>query len=280
MTNLPPLETLYDADHGSDLPLPRELADLYGRLQIPVHADRPHVIANFVSSLDGVVSLGDPGGGGPISGFNANDRIVMGLLRAAADAVIVGAGTMRSVPGHIWTADHIYPGLAGPYKALRDALGKPGPPLTVIVTASGAIEPMSRVFRWGKAPVLVVTNAEGQQRIRASGLPASVEVIALSTTGRLEAGSILEAVRHGRAGDVYLVEGGPKLLGDFLASSHIDDLFLTLAPQVAGRDETVDRPGLVAGRTFAPDRPLWSNLVNVKRAGSHLFLRYAVKGRE
>ena len=49
----------------------------------------------------------------------------------------------------------------------------------------------------------------------------------------------------------------------------------TLAPQVAGRDTTLDRPGLVAGQLLAPDRPRWGALVDVKRAGSHLFLRYA-----
>ena len=65
---------------------------------MPRHATRPHVIGNFVTSLDGVVSLGIPGkaGGGEISGFNPHDRMVMGVLRAAADAVVVGAGTLRA----------------------------------------------------------------------------------------------------------------------------------------------------------------------------------------
>ena len=60
------------------------------------------------------MSLNVPGqsGGGPISGFNQQDRMVMGLLRAVADAVIVGAGTLRSAPQHLWTAEYIYPPLA------------------------------------------------------------------------------------------------------------------------------------------------------------------------
>jgi riboflavin biosynthesis pyrimidine reductase len=64
----------------------------------------------------------------------------------------------------------------------------------------------------------------------------------------------------------------PRLLGDFLGAGCLDEQFLTLAPQLAGRDETVDRPGLVAGRLFATATPLWATLVSVKRAGSHLFL--------
>ena len=278
MTPLKPLEPLYDVDRGADVPLPPELAALYGRLQFPAHRSRPHVVANFVSTLDGVVALDAPGhaGGGPISGFNSHDRLVMGLLRATADAVIVGAGTLRSVPDHVWTAGHIYAALAGPYQALRNTLGKAGPPLTVIVTARGDIDPTSRVFHSGQAPVLILTGAEGYRRIRTLGLPSSVEVVEVQASGPLEVRSILDAVGRVRSGEVLLVEGGPHLLADFLAASLIDDLFLTLSPQVAGRDANGDRPGLVAGRTFAPEHPVWGMLVNVKRAGSHLFLRYAL----
>ena len=75
--------------------------------------------------------------------------------------------------------------------------------------------------------------------------------------------------------DVILVEGGPRLIGGFFAEQRLDELFLTLAPQIAGRDDSVERPGLVAGKTFAPEDPLWGRLVGIKRGGSHLFLRYA-----
>ena len=59
------------------------------------------------------------------------------------------------------------------------------------------------------------------------------------------------------------------------ALKRLDELFLTLAPQVAGRDASAERPGLVEGRIFAPDTPVWGELVEVRRAGEHLFLRYA-----
>ncbi len=277
MTLLTPLEPLYDADRGEDVVLPPELAALYGRLQFPPHPDRPYVIANFVSTLDGIVSLSVPGqaGDGLISGFNEHDRMVMGLLRAAADAVLVGAGTLRSVPAHVWTAPYIYPALAGPYQALRSTLGKPDPPLNVIITVRGEIDPNLRVFQSGEVPVLIVTNTRGLTRICGLGLPQSVQVVAVQDTGRLTARSVLDAVGRVRSSDVLLVEGGPHLLGDFFAESFVDEQFLTLAPQVAGRDSSVDRPGLVAGRTFAPEHPLWGTLVSVKRGENHLFLRYA-----
>src|ERR1051326_3331512 len=81
------------------------LRERYGSdLRIPLREDRPTVIANFVSTLDGVVSFQTPDamGGGEISGFFEPDRFVMGLLRTLADAVLVGAGTLRAAPKHRW----------------------------------------------------------------------------------------------------------------------------------------------------------------------------------
>jgi riboflavin biosynthesis pyrimidine reductase len=74
---------------------------------------------------------------------------------------------------------------------------------------------------------------------------------------------------------LILVEGGPRLLGAFLADHSLDELFLTVSPQVAGRDASVPRRGLVEGNHFGPADPRWSKLVSVRRGESHLFLRYA-----
>lgn len=276
MSPLTPLDTLYEVDRGPDLPLPAELAALYGRLQLPPHPGRPYVMGNFVTTLDGVAALNGPGpsGGGEISGFNAHDRMVMGLLRATADAVIVGAGTLRADPEHLWTAGRVYPALADAYQALRAALGKPETPLNVIVTAQGEIDVGLPLFQSGAVPVSIVTTVAGARRLCALKLPPSVQVVVMRSSGPLSARSILEAVRCAHASDVILVEGGPRLMADFFAERHLDDLFLTLAPQIAGRDGLVERPGLVAGKSFAPHHPRWGTLVGVKRAGSHLLLRY------
>jgi riboflavin biosynthesis pyrimidine reductase len=278
MSTLEPLEGLYDAAQGSALPLPPELATLYGSLQLPRQPGRPLVLGNFVTTLDGVVSLHAPGyeGGGPISGSDRHDRMVMGLLRATADAVIIGDGTVRAAAAqHLWTADYIFPSLAGAYHKLRAALGKPGPPLNVIVTGSGEIDRDRRVFQSGEVPVLLVTTPHGAQRLGEQGLPPSVQIAPVQGAGSLTARSILDAVVHARPSDVILVEGGPHLMGDFFGERCLDEQFLTLAPQIAGRGDSVERPGLVAGREFAPQHPLWGTLIGVKRGGSHLFLRYS-----
>jgi riboflavin biosynthesis pyrimidine reductase len=72
-----------------------------------------------------------------------------------------------------------------------------------------------------------------------------------------------------------LIEGGPRLLGEFCAAGFIDEQFLTLAPQIAGRRVGDRRLSLVMGATFAPKQPLWGTLVDARRGDGHLFLRYA-----
>lgn len=287
---LAPLETLYDAASGETMPLQTELASLYGLFRLPTHTGRPHIIGNFVTTLDGVVALNTPDhmSGGAISGNNAHDRLVMGLLRAVADAIVVGAGTLRSVPDHRWTAPYIYPTLAGEYQALRSRLGKPPAPLNVIVTAHGEIESHLPVFRSREVPVLIVTTAAGMPRIRERNFPEWVQVVQFGTADdqgakstEVGAWAILEAVcqvgqvdAEGRPCKTILVEGGPKLMSRFFVEHCLDELFLTLAPQVAGRDDATKRPGFVDGKRFAPEHPVWGTVVSVRRGGSHLFLRY------
>jgi riboflavin biosynthesis pyrimidine reductase len=74
----------------------------------------PHVYSNFVTTLDGVVSLNAKGhaSGADISGFSAQDRMVMGLLRAIADVVVVGSGSLGADTRDVWTAEAICPELA------------------------------------------------------------------------------------------------------------------------------------------------------------------------
>ena len=249
MNALTPLETLYDPDRGADLPLPPELARLYGRLQFPLRDRAPYVISNFVTTLDGVTAL-EPSGhedGNEVSGSNLHDRMVMGLLRAAADAVIVGAGTLRASPRHLWTAEYIYAPLADAYRSLRAQLRKPETPLNVIVTARGEIDLTLPVFQAGKVAVLIVTTDDGKRRIARGTLPSSVRVASVQPTGSLTARAILDEVTRALRGNarLILVEGGPRLMGDFFAEHLLDEQFLTLAPQVAGRDNSAARPGLV-----------------------------------
>ena len=278
MIPLSPLDVLFDPPCGEDLPLHDDLRVLYGRLQFPRAAGRAHVIGNFVTTLDGVVSLGVPGmtDGDAISGSNAHDSMVMGLLRAASDAVIIGAGSLRQSPRHIWTPDFVYPPCGAAYAALRTGLGKAPAPLTVVVTASGEIDSTLAVFQTAKAPAAIVTTRSGARRLERSGIPGGVRVISAAGGAMLTVREILDAVA-GLIRDprIVLVEGGPHLIGQFFGQEALDELFLTLSPRLAGRDDGAVRPGLVAGAAFLPDRAITGSLSGLRRGGSHLFLRYA-----
>ncbi len=277
MERLTPLEALFDGSQGHALPLPDELKDFFGPLRFPLHASRPYLIGNFVTTLDGVVDLNvaDHQGGGDISGFNEPDHAIMGILRAIADAIIVGSETLRSAPGHIWTAEYIYPPFADAYRALRRALGRSEPPLNVVVTAEGTINLQQPVFQSGQVPTLIITTTEGAQRLHGQHPPSTVQIRAVQAEGRISAATLLETVHSVRQSEIILCEGGPQLMAHLFAEGRLDELFLTLAPQIAGRDASTERPGLVSGISFAPEHPCWGQLTGVKRAASHLFLRYA-----
>jgi hypothetical protein len=95
----PPLAVLYERAGRPTWGLPRVLADLYGG---DLGFRPPCVYANFVASVDGVTALGPeyPSSGSAISLHDPADRFVMGLLRACADVVLIGAGTLRATCGH------------------------------------------------------------------------------------------------------------------------------------------------------------------------------------
>ena len=279
-TTLSPLETLFEMKHGRSLTLTPNLTRLYGNLRMPQARFRQHVFSNFVTTLDGVVSLQTQGhaGGADISGFSVQDRMVMGLLRAIADVVIVGSGTLDADPQHVWTPDGICPELTDDYRPLRMALRKRATPLNVIVSGSGQIDLHLPVFTSGRVQTLVVTTTAGAKRLLKRNAPRSLEIRAIPRCrGKIPASSILDAVGRMNVGKWILIEGGPRLLGEFYARRLVDEQFLTLAPQIAGREDGDGRLSLVMGHAFPPGSARWGTLTDVRRSASHLFLRYTFR---
>ena len=244
-----------------------------GPMRVPLRQDRPTVVANLVETVDGIAALGsgDLAGGGPISGFNEPDRFVMALLRALADVVVVGAGTLRGSSRHRWTPDHVAPDLAADLARWRSDLGLAPQPTTVVVTGTGEIPVGHGGLTDSTVPVVVATTPLGADRLRGAGLAAHVAVEAVGD-GRALAASDVVALAKRLGARVVLTEGGPHLFGQFLASDLVDELFLTVAPQVVGRSD--GRLGLVEGVALAPAATRWFELVSVRRSANHLFLRY------
>ena len=273
-----PLRTLLESSVGRALPLPPRLMRLYGTFRMPApRAGFPHVFSNFVSTLDGVVSLQVKGhsGGGDISGFSAQDRMVMGLLRAAADTVIVGSGTLAADPEHVWIPAAICPELKHDYARLEAAMGKRSAALNVIVSAMGSVDLRLPVFASGKTPAIIITTARGAKQLLNRRVPDSVQIRAVRRqAGNISAAHILEEVHRVVPAKRILVEGGPRLLGQFYGERLLNEQFLSLAPQLSGRQMGDRRLSLVMGKTFAPLHPLWGQLTDARLGSRLLFLRY------
>jgi riboflavin biosynthesis pyrimidine reductase len=261
---------------------PAGLARRYGGpLAVSLRPDRPTVIANFVESLDGIVALGTGprGGGSEISGASEPDRFVMALLRTLADVVVVGAGTFRAAPGHEWTPRGIAPRWAADCAAWRAQLGLPSQPAIVVVSASGDLPPHHPGLSREDVRAFVVTTGSGARRLADRGLSGRVRVEVVSDAPGIEPGALLGFLS--RLGThLALCEGGPHLLSGLLTDSAVDELFVTVAPQLLGRGPgAAARLGLAEGHAWDPREAPWGSLRSVRRAGSHLFLRYGFAGR-
>jgi riboflavin biosynthesis pyrimidine reductase len=288
---MPPIRTLFETDPSREV-LPDGLRDRYdGNLSFPpAPPERPYLIANFVSTLDGVVSFNIPGQseGAQISNSNQEDRFIMGLLRASADAVVVGSGTLQAAGPHAtWLPESVCPAAKDLYRSYRtEVLRKPEYPLVVVITATGKLNLASAVFHTPRTSVLILTTEQGKQSLSQSGSAelASVEVKALSTAEtRISPSAILTLLRQEAGVELLLHEAGPTLFGEFLAGGFagglMDELFLTMAPQIAGRAAAHPRPGLVANVEFSPATAPWWKLLSAKSAADYLFLRYQVRDR-
>lgn len=248
--------------------MPGELERIYGHIGF----HEPVLYSNFVASLDGVVTLGSsPNAGSAISGRNQPDRFLMGLLRACADAVLLGAGTLRATPGHEWTPEHIFPELAASFADLRVHLGRRPRPRLVLLTSSGDVDVSHRALVAGAT---IITTARGARNL-GGRLPDSCDLVELGESGEVDVARAVD-VLHEREDRVILSEGGPHVMGELVKRDLLDEAFLTVSPVLAGRNQE-RRLGMVAGVELLPAHGRWSRLLSARRHGDFLFLRYGVK---
>jgi riboflavin biosynthesis pyrimidine reductase len=203
----------------------------------------------------------------------------MGLLRASADAIVVGAGTLHDVSAKsLWTPEDAYPAAKRLYEKYRvNAQHKSKYPLLVIVSGSGQLELERAIFRTPAIRTVVITTSAGRDELTRRGVSTlgSVEIHALkSRSGSIAPRAILELLQSQFGVKTLLHEGGPTLFGQFLAAEVVDELFLTLSPQIAGRKGDVTRPAIVQGVEFVPGSAPWFQMVSVKEKAAYLFLRY------
>jgi riboflavin-specific deaminase-like protein len=220
-------------------------------------ADRPYLALNMVATVDGRITIG--GRSGPIG--NEADRALFHELRAQVDAVMVGAGTVRTERYGRIVRDP-------DRRARREAAGLEPDPLAVIVSARLALDADIPLLQDPDSHVVVVTAAEGE----IDGARARIEYLrtpAGEAPGTVPLAPALRALRE-RGVETVLCEGGAVLNASLLAEGLVDELFLVIASKLAGGAGH----GVVAGAEFDP--PAEMELISALEAGGDLFLRYRI----
>jgi riboflavin biosynthesis pyrimidine reductase len=266
---LAPLELLFEPEGLPAFDLPASIAAMYPGTFGYV---RDRVVANFVSTVDGVVAIPTLSGSNKlIAAGSAADRFVMGLLRATCDTLVIGSQTMQASPKSVWSAEQAYGPAAELFAELRANAGFTGAPEIVILTRSGELDPNHPLWESG---ALVVTNDGGRSTIGHS-LPATTDVISVGDTTSVDPTAVVDALRA-RGHRTILTEGGPTVFGAFVGAGLVDELFLTVSPIFAGRHPIDPRLSLIEGKLLTPPAPDEAALLGVRRHGGHLFLRYGL----
>lgn len=263
-----PLEVLVESD-GPTGDLPEPLQSWYGG---PLSFAEPQVVANFVATIDGIVAIPALTQSNKlISADSEADRFVMGLLRAFADTVLVGSGTLHGSPRTAWTAEHAYPPGGTAFADLRKQRGRPPKPQLAVMTASGSIDGDHPGLR---DDALVLTTERGAKALTGR-LPNSCEVVVLPGTTAVEPKAAIAALTE-RGHRLILSEAGPRVFGSLLVAGLVDELFLTRSPLFGGR--TADSPplGLVEDAAVLPETHRHARLTSLRRHGEHLLLRYSL----
>ncbi|MEO6532258.1 MAG: pyrimidine reductase family protein [Pseudolysinimonas sp.] len=208
---------------------------------------------NFVESIDGAATVGGRSGGMS----DAADHRRFELLRRVADAVIVGAGTVR-IEGY------------GPLRVSdasadwRVAHGMSEHPVFVIVSRALELDPGSRIFTEARVRPVIVTTASAAHAARAR-FDGVADLIAVGDDA-VDLGAAIEALRA-RGLSRLLCEGGPSLFGALLSADLVDELCITVAPQLTAGDAP-----RIANSAHESVRGM--RLLEVLKSGSGLLLRY------
>jgi riboflavin biosynthesis pyrimidine reductase len=220
----------------------------------PAPQDRPYTLANFVISADGRATF--EGRSAPLS--DPGDRALFHVLRARVDAVLAGTGTLaverygRMVP-------------RAEVRAEREARGLRAEPLAATLSRAGSIPLDIPLFAEPEAEVVVFSPRPSDT----DGAAATVHHEHYEASSPLA--SAMTTLRQRHQVQLLLCEGGPHLFAALVREHLVDELFVTVAPKLAGGDG----PGVLAGPPLPALEGMALRTV-VVRDGT-LFLRYVMK---
>jgi riboflavin-specific deaminase-like protein len=210
---------------------------------------RPFVAMNFAATVDGRATIG--GVSGPIG--SEDDTRMLSRLRERFDAVMIGAGTMR--------AERYGPLAAGEAaQARRESAGLEARPLMVLISGRLDLPWDASLFTAGDGRVVIFTGSDEE----APGVATPLEVV--RHEGGVDLAAALAHLRREHGVRALLCEGGPRLHAELQAGGLADELFLTVAPKLAGAG-----PAILEGELPAVAE---LELAWLLEAGGELFARY------
>jgi riboflavin-specific deaminase-like protein len=212
-----------------------------------------HLRVNFIAALDGAISIEGRSGGLGSTG----DRRVFRVLRALADAVLVGAGTAAAEGYRPITAD-------SPVGLARARLGRPSVAPVVVVSRRASLAPDDQLVTDAVAPTLLVTCASADANRRSALAAAGVTVLVCGDDD-VDLRAAVDALAD-RGLEQLVCEGGPALFRAALSAGVVDELDLSIAPLLVGGG-----PGLLPSSLPVPAR---AELVQVLAEDDVLFTRY------
>ncbi len=235
-------------------PGPISVPDAVGGLDLVAQArpERPYVVSNFAITLDGRATI--HGRSGEI-GSDADTQMLVGL-RTKVDAVMIGAGTMRTERYGRMLAD-------SEKRSRREREGLAHDPLAVIVSGRLDLPWEAPLFTSGGGRVLIFTSSDAEPPETATSLRV------VRHPDRVDLADALRYLRVERGVRALLCEGGPRIHAQLIAAGLVDELFITHAPKLVGGEG----PTLAVGLPELK-RPL--ELAWLLEEEGELFARYRV----
>lgn len=216
---------------------------------------RPYVLLSVATSVDGYID--DDASPDRLLLSNAEDFDRVDQVRADADAILIGAGTMRADNPRLLVNSERR-------RAERVARGRPEYPLKVTVTGSGDLDPGLKWFHHGGDKLVYTVDRAAETLVRQ--LDGLAQVVSLGQ--KLDFGALLDDLGARSIGQL-MVEGGEQIHTAFLSRGLVDEIHLAIAPLLVG----------TGPRFLAPTRYPWPStrrmrLVETCTIGDVVLLRY------
>lgn len=277
-------------DHGEPSAVESPAYRPYGNLGFPdPPAERPWIYSNFVQSLDGIVSFKGKHAAGSDISHSEEDRWLMDLLRAHADAVLLGANTLIEET-QLGSRERgpVFRIISPECRELRQQLGRRRD-RNIFVTGSAALDLDDyRVFDGELVDAAIVTTRAGAKRLAEKQSRAHVRIIVAGEDRFVDLAEMARILRREFDVRYLLCEGGPTLYGHMAKARLIDEKFITVSPieigqQIPPEQEPTEsekrgavkvRPTTFGAPGFLAENAPWWTWVSSRRVGDHQFSRH------